>query len=93
MYNISLKADFLITISKKARAAQLLLNLAAVSRRDLSYETDSGPKTKPLKTVIWDPASYFLSSYFMISHPASYFVYRHICFFNFVGPVLSFNCF
>ena len=32
-------------ISKKTRAEQWL-NLAAVSRRDLSYETNSGPKTK-----------------------------------------------
>ena len=32
-------------ISKKTRAEKWC-NLAAVSRRDLSYETDSGPKTK-----------------------------------------------
>ena len=37
-------------------------------RRDLSYETDSGPKTKTVET--WDLAYYFLSSYFMnLVHP------------------------
>ena len=40
-----------IMISKKKRAGKLL-NLAAVLRRDLSYETDSGPTTKTVKVIV-----------------------------------------
>ena len=52
--------------TKKTRAEKWW-NLAAVSRRDLSYETDSGPKTKTVKT----------------SHMGSsvLFVYRHMLLF------------
>ena len=39
-------------ISKKTRAKQWL-NLAAVSRRDLSYETDPGLKTQTVKVTFW----------------------------------------
>ena len=41
-----------IMISNR-RAPQTWWNLAAVSRRDLSYETDSGPETKTVKVIFW----------------------------------------
>ena len=69
---ISLNPDFLIFFQKKMRA-EISWNLVRSSRRDLSYETDSGPKSKTVETVIWDLASYFLSSYFIIPQAVYYF--------------------
>ena len=58
-------------------------------RRDLSYETDSGPENETDKTVIiWDLAYYFLSSYFIIPQPAYYFLSSY--FIDLVHPVHNF---
>ena len=57
--------SWLFDIFTKKTRAEKWWNLAAVSRRDLSYETNSGPKTKTVET--WDLAYYFFIVIFYYS--------------------------
>ena len=57
--------SWLLDMFTKKTRAEKWWNLAAVSRRDLSYETDSGPKTKTVETL--DLAYYFFIVIFFYS--------------------------
>ena len=68
--------SWLFYIFTKKTRAEKWWNLVAVSRRDLSYETDSGPKTKTVKTVTWDLAYYFFIVIFYYSSASVIFFWR-----------------
>ena len=82
--HISLNPDLVLYVYIRTRAEQWW-NLAAVSRRDLSYETDSGPKAKTAETVIWDLAYDFSIVIFYSSSASAIFLTPQ--FFNLVRPV------
>ena len=67
----------LCVLHKKARAEKWR-RLVRKMRRDLSYETSSGPKTKTVET--WDLAYYFFIVIFYYSSASVIFLYRDILF-------------
>ena len=72
---ISLNTDFGVFYKKDAR--RKMTKIGPKMRRDLSHETDSGPKTETVETL--HLAYHFLSSYLIIPQPAyflsSYFIH------------------
>ena len=75
--------SWLFDIFSKKTRAEISWNLARFSRRDLSYETNSGPKTKTVE--IWDLAYYLFIVIFYYSSASAIFSLWY--FINSVHPV------